>query len=149
MPKVTYNALSDTTIRNSKSRPKQFKIFDGQGLYVLFHPNGSKYCRYRYIHEGKEKVMALGVYPETTLKEARKKRMNAQRLIKQGLDPVLFRKEDQAKRKQEELEKFLKNKPNDFQLKNLSMAIIAAKACNIDEKKIFKSLKKILKIFLL
>ena len=82
MPKVTYNALSDTTIRNSKSRPKQFKIFDGQGLYVLIHPNGSKYFRYRYIHEGKEKVMALGVYPETTLKEAREKRMNAQRLIK-------------------------------------------------------------------
>ena len=108
MPKVTYNALSDTTIRNSKSRPKQFKIFDGQGLYVLIHPNGSKYFRYRYIHEGKEKVMALGVYPETTLKEAREKRMNAQRLIKQGLDPVLFRKEDQAKRKQEELEKLLK-----------------------------------------
>ena len=65
MPKVTYNALSDTTIRNSKSRPKQFKIFDGQGLYVLIHPNGSKYFRYRYIHEGKEKVMALGVYPES------------------------------------------------------------------------------------
>ena len=52
--------------------------------------------------------MALGVYPETTLKEAREKRMNAQRLIKQELDPVLFRKEDQAKRKQEELEKLLK-----------------------------------------
>ena len=103
MPKVTYNALSDTTIRNSKSRPKQFKILDGQGLYVLIHPNGSKYFRYRYIHEGKEKVMALGVYPETTLEEAREKRINAQRLIKQGLDPVLFRKEDQAKRKQEEL----------------------------------------------
>ena len=108
MPKVTYNALSDTTIRNSKSRPKQFKIFDGKGLYVLIHPNGSKYFRYRYIHEGKEKVMALGVYPETTLKEAREKRMNAQRLIKQGLAPVLCRKEDQAKRKQEELEKLLK-----------------------------------------
>ena len=88
MPKVTYNALSDTTIRNSKSRPKQFKIFDGQGLYVLIHPNGSKYFRYRYIHEGKEKVMALGVYPETTLKEAREKRMNAQRLIKR--DWILF-----------------------------------------------------------
>ncbi len=41
------------------------------------------------------------------------------------------------------LKKFLKNKPNDYQLKNLSMAIIAAKACNIDENKIFKSLKNI------
>ena len=49
MPKVTYNALSDTTIRNSKSRPKQFKIFDGQGLYVLIHPNGSKSVSYTHL----------------------------------------------------------------------------------------------------
>ena len=108
MPKITYNALSDTSIRNSKSRQKQYKIFDGQGLFVLIHPNGSKYFRYRYKFEGKEKVMALGVYPETTLKEAREKRLEAQRLVKDGLDPVRFRLEIRAKREKEEKEKFLK-----------------------------------------
>jgi len=108
MPKVTYNALSDTSIKNSKPRQKQYKIFDGQGLFVLIHPNGSKYFRYRYKFEGKEKVMALGVYPETTLKEAREKRLEAQRLVKDGLDPVRFRLEIRAKREKEEKEKFLK-----------------------------------------
>ena len=108
MPKITYNALTDTSIRNSKSRQKQYKIFDGQGLFVLIHPNGSKYFRYRYKFEGKEKVMALGVYPETTLKEAREKRLEAQRLVKDGLDPVRFRLEIRAKREKEEKEKFLK-----------------------------------------
>tara|TARA_B100001121_G_scaffold181439_1_gene158273 strand:+ start:115 stop:1347 length:1233 start_codon:yes stop_codon:yes gene_type:complete len=108
MPKITYNALSDTSIRNSKSRQKQYKLFDGQGLFVLIHPNGSKYFRYRYKFEGKEKVMALGVYPETTLKEAREKRLEAQRLVKDGLDPVRFRLEIRAKREKEEKEKFLK-----------------------------------------
>ena len=108
MPEITYNALTDTSIRNSKSRQKQYKIFDGQGLFVLIHPNGSKYFRYRYKFEGKEKVMALGVYPETTLKEAREKRLEAQRLVKDGLDPVRFRLEIRAKREKEEKEKFLK-----------------------------------------
>ena len=108
MPKITYNALTDTSIRNSKSRQKQYKIFDGQGLFVLIHPNGSKYFRYRYKFEGKEKVMALGVYPETTLKEAREKRLEAQRLVKDGLDPVRFRLEIRAKREKEKKEKFLK-----------------------------------------
>ena len=108
MPKITYNALSDTSIQNSKSSQKQYKIFDGQGLFVLIHPNGSKYFRYRYKFEGKEKVMALGVYPETTLKEAREKRLEAQRLVKDGLDPVRFRLEIRAKREKEEKEKFLK-----------------------------------------
>ncbi len=108
MPKITYNALSDTSIRNSKSSQKQYKIFDGQGLFVLIHPNGSKYFRYRYRFKGKEKVMALGVYPETTLKEATEKRLEAQRLVKDGLDPVRFRLEIRAKREKEEKEKFLK-----------------------------------------
>ena len=108
MPKITYNALTDTSIRNSKSRQKQYKIFDGQGLFVMIHPNGSKYFRYRYKFEGKEKVMALGVYPETTLKEAREKRLEAQRLVEDGLDPVRFRLEIRAKREKEEKEKFLK-----------------------------------------
>ena len=109
MPKITYNALSDTSIRNSKSGQKQYKIFDGQGLFVLIHPNGSKYFRYRYKFESKEKVMALGVYPETTLKQAREKRLEAQRLVKEGLDPVIFRQEEEAKREQDEKEKLLKS----------------------------------------
>ena len=131
MPKITHNALSDTSIRNSKSRQKQYKIFDGQGLFVLIHPNGSKYFRYRYKLEGKEKVMALGVYPETTLKEAREKRLEAQRLVKNGLDPVRFRLELRAKREQEEKEQFLKTQ-NTFE--NVSKDWLARETKRITHK---------------
>ena len=70
MPKITYNALSDTSILNSKTSQKQYKIFDGQGLFVLIHPNGSKYFRYRYKLEGKDKLIICyelegKAYPET------------------------------------------------------------------------------------
>ena len=41
------------------------------------------------------------------------------------------------------LEKVIGNRFNDFQIKNLSMAVEAAKQCNLKEKKIFRSLKKI------
>ena len=131
MPKITHNALSDTSIRNSKSRQKQYKIFDGQGLFVLIHPNGSKYFRYRYKLEGKEKVMALGVYPETTLKEAREKRLEAQRLVKNGLDPVRFRLELRAKREQEEKEQFFKTQ-NTFE--NVSKDWLARETKRITHK---------------
>ena len=131
MPKITYNALSDTSIRNSKSRQKQYKIFDGQGLFVLIHPNGSKYFRYRYKLEGKEKVMALGVYPATTLKQAREKRLEAQSLVKEGLDPVRFRLELRAKREQEEKEQLFKTQ-NTFE--NVSKDWLARETKRITHK---------------
>ena len=70
MPKHTENALTDRKILNAKPKDKQYKIFDGKGLFVLIHPNGSKYFRWEYKFEGKRKTLALGVYPETTLKHA-------------------------------------------------------------------------------
>ena len=131
MPKITHNALSDTSIRNSKSRQKQYKIFDGQGLFVLIHPNGSKYFRYRYKLEGKEKVMALGVYPATTLKQAREKRLEAQSLVKEGSDPVRFRLELRAKREQEEKEQLFKTQ-NTFE--NVSKDWLARETKRITPK---------------
>ena len=112
MPKVTFNALSDTAIRNAKPTKKQYKLFDGQGLFVLIHPNGSKYFRFRYKLNNKEKMMALGVYPETTLKQARELRMEAQRLVSEGIDPVLFRKEEKSRLETERNVQSLLNERN-------------------------------------
>jgi len=50
-------------------------------------PNGSKCFRLKYRFEGKEKRLALGVYPETTLKQAREKRDEARKAQAQGIDP--------------------------------------------------------------
>ena len=112
MPKVTFNALSDTAIRNAKPTKKQYKLFDGQGLFVLIHPNGSKYFRFRYKLNNKEKMMALGVYPETTLKQARELRLEAQRLVSEGIDPVLFRQEEKSRLETERNVQSLLNERN-------------------------------------
>jgi integrase len=89
--------LSDTAIRNAKPLPdKAFKIPDEKGMYLLVHQNGSKYFRLDYRFNGKRKTLALGVYPDTTLKDARTKRDQAREQIAKGNDPGLMRKIDKA-----------------------------------------------------
>ncbi|MFI3221487.1 MAG: integrase arm-type DNA-binding domain-containing protein [Methylococcaceae bacterium] len=81
-------AISDTTIKAAKPLPdKSYKLSDEKGLHILINPNGSKYFRLKYRFAGKEKTLALGVYPETTLKEAREKRDIARKQIADGVDP--------------------------------------------------------------
>ncbi len=57
--------LSAVAPKNAKPREKPYKLSDGGGLYLLINPNGSKYWRLKYRHGGKEKNLALGVYPDT------------------------------------------------------------------------------------
>ena len=85
-------ALSDPTIRNAKPKERPYRLFDEKGLYIEVHPNGSKYFRLKYRIGGKEKLLALGVYPETTLKNAREQATDARKAIKGGTDPSLARK---------------------------------------------------------
>ncbi len=59
--------LSETTVRMAKPRLKAYRLSDGHGLYVEVAPNGSRYWRLKYRFEGKEKRLALGVYPVVTL----------------------------------------------------------------------------------
>ena len=81
-------AISDTTIKAAKPlQDKPYKLSDEKGLYILINPNGSKYFRLKYRFAGKEKTLALGVYPETTLKQAREKRDTARKQIADGIDP--------------------------------------------------------------
>ncbi len=86
--------LTDTTIKNAKPTPdKAYKLPDGKGMYLLVNPNGSKYFRLKYRFAGKEKVLALGVYPDTTLKQARDKRDQAKKQLADGIDPAITKKE--------------------------------------------------------
>jgi hypothetical protein len=55
--------LTDITIKRSKANDKPYKLSDSGGLYLLVHPNSGKYWRLKYRFQGKEKVLALGVYP--------------------------------------------------------------------------------------
>jgi len=79
--------LSDTAIRNAKLRDKAFKLSDTKGLFLLIHPNGGKYWRLKYRFDGKESALALGVYPDVSLADARRKRDEKRELISQGFDP--------------------------------------------------------------
>jgi integrase len=80
--------ISDTAIKAAKPRvDKAYKLPDEKGMYIYIHTNGSKYFRFDYRFNGKRKTLALGVYPETTLKEAREKTDTARKQIADGIDP--------------------------------------------------------------
>lgn len=84
--------LTNTAIKNAKPGPKQRKLFDGGGLFLLVSPKGGKWWRFKYRFDGKEKLLSLGTYPEISLKEARERRENARRMVAQGIDPSAARK---------------------------------------------------------
>jgi integrase len=79
--------LTDTTIKNAKPANKPLKLFDGGGMFLLITPAGQRYWRLKYRVAGKEKLLALGVYPEVTLAAARKKRDEAREMLAAGGDP--------------------------------------------------------------
>ena len=79
--------LTDTTCKNAKAKDNPYKLTDEKGMFLLVNPNGSKYFRLKYRIDGKEKLLALGVYPETSLKQARDKREEARQKLADGIDP--------------------------------------------------------------
>lgn len=81
------NTLTDSEIRNARPGIKPRRLFDGGGLHLLINPDGSKYWRLKYLFNGKEKRIALGVYPKITLAEARNKAIKEPRTLKKGLIP--------------------------------------------------------------
>jgi integrase len=85
--------LSDAKARNAKPRTKPYKLADGEGLFLVIMPSGSKYWRMRYFFAGKEKLLALGVYPEVTLTDARDRRADARKVLAAGGDPGEAKKE--------------------------------------------------------
>lgn len=85
--------LTVKQIDSSKPKEKDYKLSDGGGLYLLVKTNGGKYWRLKYRIDGKEKLLAIGIYPTVTLADARRKRDDAKRLLADGIDPNQQRKE--------------------------------------------------------
>jgi integrase len=79
--------LSDAKIRNAKPQSKPYKLADSEGMYLLVHPNGGKYWRLKYRFAGRERILALGVYPEVDLSLARERRLAARKALADGRDP--------------------------------------------------------------
>jgi integrase len=80
-------ALSDTALRKAKSMDRPYKLADEKGLFMLVTPNGGKWWRLKYRVSGKEKLLALGTYPDTSLAAAREKRDEARKQLAAGVDP--------------------------------------------------------------
>jgi integrase len=93
------NKLSATAVRNAKPREKTYRLADGGGMYLEVTPTGGTYWRLKYRIDGKEKRLALGVYPETTLAQAREAREEARRQLAQGIDPSAAKRAEQRQRK--------------------------------------------------
>jgi integrase len=86
-------SFSDAKVRNAKPKTKPYKITDGEGLFLLVAPSGSKYWRLKYHFAGKEKLLALGVYPAVSLGVARERRTQARKTLAAGADPGEVKKE--------------------------------------------------------
>jgi hypothetical protein len=84
--------LTDFACRHSKPQPKLRKLCDMRGLQLWIFPNGSKLWRFAYRFRGKQKLIALGRYPDTSLLAARAEREKAKELLREGHDPSHKRK---------------------------------------------------------
>jgi integrase len=89
-------ALTDVKVKHANAKEKDYKLSDSKGLYLLVTKTGSKYWRLKYRFLSKEKVLALGVYPTVTLKQARKASELAKEQLEQGIDPSQARKAKKA-----------------------------------------------------
>src|SRR6202521_4687306 len=91
-PGDTVMALTDTHIRNAKPKAKAYKLSDGGGMYLLIKPDGARYWRLDYRFSRKRRTLALGVYPTTTLSNARTRREEARALLAEDTDPSVAKK---------------------------------------------------------
>ena len=80
-------ALTDIQVRTAKPQAKDYKLTDGEGLFLLVAISGGKRWRLKYRFGGKEKLLALGTYPDVSLLEARNKRHEARNQLAHGIDP--------------------------------------------------------------
>ena len=90
--------LTNITILKAKPADKPVRLFDGGGLYLEISPAGGKLWRLKYRFNGKEKRLALGIYPDVSLARAREKRHEARTLLADGNDPSENRKAQKAAR---------------------------------------------------
>jgi len=85
-------ALTDIQVKTAKPKEKDYKLTDGGGLYLLVAKTGGKRWRLKYRFDGKEKLLALGIYPDISLAEARNRRHEARNLVANGIDPSAAKK---------------------------------------------------------
>jgi hypothetical protein len=89
--------LTTRSIASFRSAEKPYKRSDGKGLYIDVRPDGAKYWRMAYRYRRKQKLLALGVYPEVSLADARAGCDTAKRDLARGVDPMDSRRTASSK----------------------------------------------------
>ena len=84
--------LTAIAVSQAKAKDKPYKLYDGKGLFLLINPKGGKYWRFKYRFGGKEKTLALGVYPDLSLAKAREKRQEARERVADDIDPGVVKR---------------------------------------------------------
>ena len=90
--------LTDSAIRALKAKETTQKLSDGRGLQLHVTPQGSKLWRWAYRFDGKQKLMALGQYPDVSLAQARDAVDYARKMLASGTDPMAHRKAEKVAR---------------------------------------------------
>ena len=80
-------ALTELEVKKAKVTDKPYKLADGGGMYLLIQTSGSKLWRVDYRFADKRKTLALGIYPDISLADARNRREDARKLLASGIDP--------------------------------------------------------------
>ena len=82
------NKLTEQAIKRAKPKDKQYKLTDGDSMYLRIYPDGKKYWQLQFWFEGKQKVLSFGKWPNVKLPEARASRYEANKKIKEGINPL-------------------------------------------------------------
>ena len=97
----TTTPLTATKISRAKPRDKDYKLFDGRGLFLLVTRSGGKHWKLKYRFDGKERKVSLGAFPDLSLKQARAKREKLRSMIQNGIDPNEAERQRKEKRQAE------------------------------------------------
>jgi integrase len=116
--------LTNTEVKNTKAKDKEFNLADGEGLSLRVKPNGSKNWIFNYTHpvSNKRANIGFGIYPEVTLAIARDKRLNARSLLAKDIDPKTHKAEAIKQKKEVLSNTFINVASNWFEVKKTSVS---------------------------
>ncbi|OOV86204.1 tyrosine-type recombinase/integrase [Oceanospirillum linum] len=116
--------LTAKAISAAQPKEKDYKLSDEKGLYLLITKTNKRYWRLKYRFAGKEKVLAIGVYPEVSLKEARAARDKARQQLAEHIDPSM----------QKQIDQMIKHQESDNSFKRVALEWFETKMADKSEK---------------
>ncbi|WP_304546138.1 tyrosine-type recombinase/integrase [Sulfurimonas microaerophilic] len=121
--------LTVNEIKNAQPKEKDYKLFDGEGLFLLIKKNGVKTWKLKYTFEGKEKLLVIGNFTDIPLAKARELKSKYRQQIAEGINPS----EQRQNKKKAIKEKHIAEEENTrFTFKNLAEQLLLERLTNND-----------------